>query len=101
MNCVLHGNRDTRAATSTRQNNNDNNTGESEERCALSKFDQQRNYSAKYLALKSSLRGKKTVICQTMHFQATSSALTLLFGWQEGHLARKKLSGGVLTWLSV
>jgi len=29
------------------------------------------------------------------------SALTLLFGWQEGHLACKKLSGGVLAWLSV
>jgi len=29
------------------------------------------------------------------------SALTLLVGWQEGHLASKKLSGGVLTWLSV
>ena len=29
------------------------------------------------------------------------SALTLLFGRQEGHLAFKKLSGGVLAWLSV
>ena len=29
------------------------------------------------------------------------SALTLLVGWQEGHLACKKLSGGVLVWLSV
>ena len=29
------------------------------------------------------------------------SALTLLVGWQEGHPARKKLSGGVLAWLSV
>jgi len=29
------------------------------------------------------------------------SALTLLVGWQEGHLACKKLSGGVLGWLSV
>ena len=29
------------------------------------------------------------------------SALTLLFGWQEGHPACKKLSGGVLAWLSV
>jgi len=27
--------------------------------------------------------------------------LTLLFGWQEGHPACKKLSGGVLAWLSV
>jgi len=30
-----------------------------------------------------------------------SSALMLLVGWQEGHLACKKLSGGVLVWLSV
>jgi len=29
------------------------------------------------------------------------SALTLSVGWQEGHLACKKLSGGVLAWLSV
>jgi len=29
------------------------------------------------------------------------NALTLLVGWQEGHLAFKKLSGGVLAWLSV
>jgi len=28
------------------------------------------------------------------------SALTLLVGWQEGHPARKKLSSGVLAWLS-
>ena len=29
------------------------------------------------------------------------SALTLLAGWQEGHPACRKLSGGVLAWLSV
>ena len=29
------------------------------------------------------------------------SALTLLVGQQSGHLACKKLSGGVLAWLSV
>jgi len=29
------------------------------------------------------------------------SALMLLVGQQEGHLACKKLSGGVLVWLSV
>ena len=29
------------------------------------------------------------------------TALTLLVRWQEGHLACKKLSGGVLVWLSV
>jgi len=29
------------------------------------------------------------------------SALALLVGWQEGHPVCKKLSGGVLAWLSV
>jgi len=29
------------------------------------------------------------------------NALMLLVGWQEGHLSCKKLSGGVLAWLSV
>jgi len=44
-----------------------------------------------------------------MFFHATNgliylvafTALTLLVGWQEGHPACKKLSGGVLAWLSV
>ena len=41
------------------------------------------------------------------HFQHTVvlhfafSASMLLVGWQEGHPACKKLSGGVLAWLSV
>jgi len=30
--------------------------------------------------------------------ESTFSALTLLVGWQEGHPACKKLSGGVLVW---
>ena len=34
-------------------------------------------------------------------FMSAFSALTLLVGRQEGHLARKKLRGGVLAWLSV
>jgi len=29
------------------------------------------------------------------------SGVTLLVGWQEGHLACKRLSSGVLAWLSV
>ena len=33
--------------------------------------------------------------------QCAFSALKLLVGWQEGHPACKKLSGGVLAWLSV
>jgi len=32
-------------------------------------------------------------------FYSTMHALTLLVGWQEGHPACKKLSGGVLAWL--
>ena len=35
------------------------------------------------------------------HFVVAFSALTLLVGRQEGHPACKKLSGGVLAWLSV
>jgi len=34
-------------------------------------------------------------------FYKAFSALTLLVGWQEGYPACKKLSGGVLAWLSV
>jgi len=38
----------------------------------------------------------------TVHLAlAAFSALTLLVGQQEGHLACKKLSGGVLAWLPV
>jgi len=33
-------------------------------------------------------------------FHVAFSALTLLVWWQEGHPACKKLSGGVLAWLS-
>ena len=39
-----------------------------------------------------------TTILQCFH---PFSALTLLVGWQEGHPACNKLSGGVLAWLSV
>ena len=39
-------------------------------------------------------------ICQFVYADSASSALTLLFGQQEGHPACKKLSGGVLAWLS-
>ena len=34
-------------------------------------------------------------------YEIAFSALTLLVGWQEGYPACKKLSGGVLAWLSV
>jgi len=40
--------------------------------------------------------------CSKFAFSAIAfSALTLLVGRQEGHPACKKLSGGVLAWLSV
>ena len=44
-----------------------------------------------------------TVICYGIGSLLTFafSALTLLVGRQEGHPACKKLSGGVLAWLSV
>jgi len=37
----------------------------------------------------------------TSFLEFAFSTLTLLVGRQEGHLARKKQSGGVLAWLSV
>ena len=41
------------------------------------------------------------VILGCVSYLITFSALTLLVGRQEGHPACKKLSGGVLAWLSV
>jgi len=43
------------------------------------------------------------VILAVYYYDSTTafSALTLLVGRQEGHPACKKLSGGVLAWLSV
>ena len=42
-----------------------------------------------------------TLIFHCLCVPAAFSALTLLVGRQEGHPACKKLSGGVLVWLSV
>jgi len=43
--------------------------------------------------------------CSQFYYDCCSliafSTLTLLVGWQEGHPACKKLSGGVMVWLSV
>ena len=37
-----------------------------------------------------------------LHLQCYAfSVLTLLVGWQEGHAACRKLSGGMLAWISV
>ena len=41
------------------------------------------------------------MLCSGNSFIAAFSALTLLVERQEGHPACKKLSGGVLAWLSV
>ena len=41
------------------------------------------------------------ITLRCLHLIVTFSALTLLVGWQEGHPACKKLSGGVPAWLSV
>jgi len=50
-----------------------------------------------------SLTVSKTVLLlfQMVYIFRAFSALTLLVGQQEGHPACKKLSGGVLVWLSV
>jgi len=45
--------------------------------------------------------GAEHKYCSYCYLPFASSALTLLVGWQEGHLACKKLSGEVLAWLSV
>jgi len=47
------------------------------------------------LSTESGFAGSPSIIC------FISSALTLLVEQQEGHPACKKLSGGVLAWLSV
>jgi len=44
---------------------------------------------------------KSLYLFKTTISRRTFSALTLLAGRQEGHPACKKLSGGVLAWLSV
>jgi len=50
----------------------------------------------------TSLHPVCTLVCCTFHSAKFAfSALTLLVGRQEGHLACKKRSGGVLVWLSV
>ena len=51
--------------------------------------------------LKSLCRMYVQRICLLWKFITTFSALMLLVGWQEEHPAYKKLSGGVLAWLSV
>jgi len=44
---------------------------------------------------------KRSLLLLVIYLFIAFSALTLLVGWQEGHPACKKLSGGVLAWLSV
>ena len=61
-------------------------------------------YSAKHKAMVRSVSDCQSVpsFFLTLRHQCCAfSALTLLVGRQEGHLACKKLSGGVLAWLSV
>jgi len=45
--------------------------------------------------------GKRAVKPVYVSIFSAFSALTLLVGWQEGHPACKKLSSGMLVWLSV
>jgi len=49
----------------------------------------------------SQIRKSSSIYCVLCNKTSAFSALTLLVGWQEGHLACKKLSGGVLVWFSV
>jgi len=42
-----------------------------------------------------------TVVCMYRCMYSLFNGLMLLVGWQEGHPACKKLSGGVLAWLCV
>ena len=51
--------------------------------------------------LHRSLNWLVNIILGYIHSYIAFSALTLLVGRQEGHPACKKLSGGVLSWLSV
>jgi len=44
--------------------------------------------------------GAGHLLCRLTDLDIAFSALTLLVGRQEGHLACKKLSGGMLAWLS-
>jgi len=44
---------------------------------------------------------RKALFASFSRVNSSFSALTLLVGWQEGHPACKKLSGGVLAWLFV
>ena len=44
---------------------------------------------------------KITVDVRRIRILLAFSAFTLLVGWQEGHPACKKLSGGMLAWLCV
>jgi len=54
--------------------------------------------------LKSLLQYIFTINCYFHYLnciESAFSALTLLLWWQEGHLTCKKLSGGMLAWLSL
>jgi len=48
----------------------------------------------------NSIKALKAILEQVEEKKFSFSALTLLVGRQEGHLACKKLSGGMLAWLS-
>jgi len=56
-----------------------------------------------YLGCPGSKAVKRSLLllCVTCYVNRSFSALTLLVGRQEGHPPCKKLSGGVLAWLSV
>jgi len=71
--------------------------------CVLFNFCRFLLYSHRFVQSTSSFVGQSTTsrVSNNRSRVSNNSALTLLVGWQEGHLASKKLSGGVLAWLFV
>ena len=68
---------------------------------ALRLLSLQPNQLFKYTSLLTLTGERAARVLLTMSPDCAFSALTLLVGQQEGHPACKKLSGGVLAWLSV
>ena len=53
-----------------------------------------------YLGSQGKRAVKRVCVCVCVCVLFAFTALTLLVGWQEEHRACRKLSGGVLAWLS-
>jgi len=62
---------------------------------------QPRQHPTTHFYRPDALPATQPTVSKQHQFKNAFSALTLLAGRQEGHPACKKLSGGVLAWLSV